>query len=120
MAQDAQISPIVGWTDSTTRQSGVTAVNAPSGGPSYLQGQYIWTSSDRVNLLSNMPSVFLHGGNGQDVIQVTSGQNVLDGGAGSNFLTGGIGDDTFFTDARGTGPVCNTLRYFHVGDAAKL
>ena len=82
--------------------------------------QYIWSSADGVSLSASAPNVFLHGGSGQDSIQVTSGQNVLDGGTGSNFLTGGSGTDTFFTDARGSAPVWNTLRNFHAGDSATL
>lgn len=111
----------VGWTDTTTGAQGTAAMPAPgSGAPSYLQYQYIWSSSDGVNLSTSVPNVFLHGGAGQDALQVTSGQNVLDGGTGSNFLTGGSGADTFFTDARGSAVVWNTLRNFHAGDAATL
>ena len=111
---------VVGYVDAVTGAQGSVNLSATSGGPSYLQYQYIWTSSDRVALSTATSNVFLHGGPGQDSLQVTSGQNVLDGGAGSNFLTGGSGQDTFFTDARGTAVVWNTLRNFHATDAATL
>ena len=124
IAQDEALPPVAqlaGYIDSVSGAQGTAALSAAgSGGPSYLQYQYIWTSSDGVALSTSVPNVFLHGGTGQDSIQVTSGQNVLDGGTGSNFLTGGTGTDTFFTDARGTAVVWNTLRNFHGGDAATL
>ena len=112
--------PVAGYIDNDSGQQGTVALTAASGGPSYLQWQYIWSSTDGVSLSTSAPNVFLHGGSGQDSLQVTSGQNVLDGGTGSNFLTGGSGADTFFTDARGSAPVWNTLRNFHAGDSATL
>ena len=115
------VAPLAGWIDSSTGVQGTGAVTAASaGGPSFLQWQYIWNSSDGVALSTGATNVFLHGGPGQDSIEVTSGQNVLDGGTGSNFLTGGTGIDTFFTDARSSEVVWNTLRNFHAGDAATL
>jgi len=124
VAQDDAVPPpppLAGWIDNAdgSRGSGaLTAVGA--GGPDYLQWSYIWNSSDGVSLATSAPNVFLHGGSGQDSLQVVSGHNVLDGGTGSNFMTGGTGYDTFFTDARGTAVVWNTLRNFHAGDAATL
>ena len=120
MAQDAAISPNVAYTNSRTGKQGAAALQAASGGPSYLKHQYIWASADGVALTTSMPNTFLRGGAGQDALQVSSGQNVLDGGTGSNFLTGGVGNDTFFTDARGSAPVWNTIRNFHAGDAATV
>ena len=120
VAQDDGFPAVVGYVDGKTGQQGSAPLNVATGGPSYLQWQYIWSGSDGVALSSSAPNIFLHGGAGQDSIQVASGQNVLDGGAGSNFLTGGSGTDTFFTDARGTAVVWNTLRNFHAGDAATL
>ena len=123
VAQDelgAGATAVVGYVDALTGSQGTAALSPTSGGPSYLQHEYIWTSSDGVALSTSAPNVFLHGGPGQDTLQVSSGQNVLDGGAGSNFMTGGSGQDTFFTDARAPGVVWNTLRNFHTGDAATL
>ena len=120
VAQDDGYASIVGYIDTKTGVQGSAPLTVSSGGPSYLNWQYIWSSPDGVALSSSAPNVFLHGGAGQDSIQVTAGQNILDGGAGSNFLTGGTGTDTFFTDARGTAVVWNTLRNFHSGDAATL
>ncbi len=120
VAQDDGYSLLAGYINTSTGQQGTAPFVPASGGPSYLQWQYIWSGADGVSLSSSAPDVFLHGGPGQDSIQVTAGRNVLDGGAGSNFLTGGTGTDTFFTDARGSGVVWNTLRNFHAGDAATL
>ena len=120
VAQDDGYATVAGYVDSKTGQQGSAPLSVATGGPSYLQWQYIWSSSDGVALSTSAPNTFLHGGSGQDSIQVTSGQNVLDGGAGSNFLTGGSGTDTFFTDARGSAVVWNTLRNFHAGDTATL
>ena len=120
LAADADYQPIVVYKHSDTGQTGTAALDVATGGPSYLQWQYIWSGDDGVALASPAPNTFLRGGPGQDAIQVTSGQNVLDGGAGSNFLTGGTGADTFFTDARGASVVWNTLRNFHAGDSATL
>ncbi len=120
VAQDDSVPAVAGYIDSVTGQQGTLPLEVVPGAPSYLQWRYIWSSPNGVALSASTANVFLHGGAGQDSIQVTSGQNVLDGGAGSNFLTGGTGTDTFFTDARGDAPVWNTLRNFHAGDAATL
>ena len=123
VAQDDAVAtppPTVGWIDAASGLPGGDALTAAVGGPDYLQWSYIWSGAGGVSLSTSAPNVFLHGGSGQDSLQVASGQNVLDGGTGSNFLTGGTGYDTFFTDARGTAVVWNTLRNFHAGDAATL
>ena len=112
---------VIGFVDGTTGASGTTPLAAPgAGGPSYLQGQYIYAGADSLALATQQASVFVHAGSGNDAIQVSSGQNVLDGGLGSNFLTGGSGQDTFFTDARQPGVVWNTVINFHSGDAVTL
>ena len=123
VAQDDAVgsaAPVAVWIDNASGAPGQGAMTAAVGGPAYLQWSYIWGSSAGVSLATNAPNVFLHGGAGQDSLQVASGQNVLDGGTGSNFMTGGTGYDTFFTDARGSAVVWNTLRNFHAGDAATL
>lgn len=124
MMQDELSAPksaFVNFTNTSTGVHGVVSMDDLSAGaPAYLEAQYVWASDDGVALLTLTPNVFLHGGSGQDSIQVTSGCNVLDGGGGSNFLTGGSGMDTFFTDARGTQVVWNTLCNFHTGDSATL
>ena len=112
---------LLAYQNASTNQSGTIAMDpAAAGGPGYLQWQYIYSGSDNLAISTQVPNVFIHSGAGFDAIQVTSGTNVLDGGLGSNFLTGGTGTDTFFTDARNPGVVWNTLRNFHVGDAATL
>ena len=111
---------LVGYADASTAVQGSMPLAVSSGGPGYLQWQYIWSSSDAVALSTSVANVFLHGGAGNDALQVAHGQNVLDGGTGSNFLTGGDGNDTFFTDARSTAVVWNTIQNFHAGDAATL
>jgi len=109
------------FVDQTAAASGTVAMDLPTaGGPNYLQGQYIYGGSDNMLFSTQSPNAFIHSGAGNDAIQVTSGQNVLDGGLGSNFLTGGTGADTFFTDARGSGAVWNTIQNFNAGDAATL
>ena len=109
------------FTDTTAGVAGVGAFDAPgAGSPSYLEGQYIYAGTDNLAVATNQPNVFIHGGTGDDAIQVGSGQNVLDGGLGSNFLVGGSGSDTFFTDARTPGAVWNTVVNFHAGDAVTL
>ncbi len=112
---------VVSYTDVVSGQTGQSSLAAPAaGGPSYLQGQYIWSGADSVAISTATPNVFLKGGSGGDALAVSSGQNVLDGGAGSNFLVGGTGLDTFFADARGGATVWSTVVNFHAGDAATL
>ena len=94
-----------------------------NGGPSYLQHTYIWDRPDGVAMRADAANSFIHGGSGQDALQVTSGTNVLDGGTGSNYMVGtvaGAGTDTFFTDARDGIVVWNTVVNFHQGDAMTL
>jgi len=111
----------VAFADTTTSKTGAVAFDDPAAdGPSYIRAQYIYSGSDAMSLSTQVANVFIHSGSGDDAIQVASGQNVLDGGLGSNFLTGGSGTDTFFTDARNPGVVWNTIRNFHIGDAATL
>ena len=112
--------PTAGFVAQSTGEYGTVSLAASTGGPSYLQWAFIWSGSNGVALSTSTPNVFLHGGPGQDAIEVASGQNVLDGGTGSNFLTGGSGNDTFFTDARDTAVVWNTLQDFYPGDAVTL
>ena len=114
-------NPAVGFVNSTSGASGIAELDdATADGPSYLQNKYIYAGTDNIAFSTQAPNVFIHSGSGMDAIQVTSGQNVLDGGLGSNFETGGTGTDTFFTDARSPGIVWNTVRNFHIGDAATL
>ncbi len=120
IAQDDNVQTVANYFDNKTGASGTMAMSVATSGPAYLSWSSIWSSPDSVALSTNVPSSFLHGGTGDDAIQVASGQNVLDGGTGSNFLVGGSGHDTFFTDAREVGVVWNTLSNFHAGDAATL
>ena len=113
--------PWLSYTATASGGAGTVAMDDPgAGAPSYLQAQYINTGATAQTLSTQAPNVFIHGGSGDDAIQVTSGRNVLDGGLGSNFLIGGAGTDTFFTDARAPGAVWNTIRNLHAGDAATL
>ena len=113
--------PGLAYFNATQQQGGVINMDkAGPGGPDYLQWSYIYSGSDNIAMTTSAANVFIHTGSGSDAIEVTSGQNVLDGGSSSNFLTGGSGTDTFFTDARNTEPVWNTIRNFHAGDAATL
>lgn len=94
------------------------------GSPAYLNWQYLHDTVNGVAIAAAAANCFIKGSSGNDAIQVTAGTNVLDGGTGSNFLVGGTGTDggtdTFFTDARGSEAVWNTLVNFHKGDAATL
>ena len=113
--------PWLSYTVTASGAAGTVAMDDPGvGAPSYLHAQYITAGATAEALSTQAPSVFIHGGSGDDAIQVSSGQNVLDGGLGSNFLIGGTGTDTFFTDARAPGSVWNTIRNLHAGDAATL
>ena len=109
---------------STSAGSGQAQMTAGSnGGPSYLQHVYIWDRPEGVAMRADAANSFIHGGPGQDALQVTSGTNVLDGGTGSNYMTGtvaGAGTDTFFTDTRDGVVVWNTIINFHQGDAATI
>lgn len=112
-------SAMVGFSDTTTGQNG--AIKADYVGPaSPIEWQFISQSNDDMAFSTSAPNVFVHSGSGTDAIQVKTGKNVLDGGLGSNFLIGGDGNDTFFTDARGSGVTWSTLGNFHAGDAATL
>lgn len=116
----AQPAATVAFSDQTTGAAGSHAFDAASGGPSYLQWQYLDSGSDTVAMAASLPSVFLKGGSGEKALAVTSGQNVLDGGSGSSFLSGGSGTDTFFVDVRGSNQVWDTLTNFHAGDAVTI
>lgn len=113
----AQPAATVAFADQTTGASGSHAMDAASGGPDYLQWQYLDAGSDTVAMTAGLPNVFLKGGGGTKALATSSGQNVLDGGTGSAFLTGGSGNDTFFVDVRGTAQVWDTVANFHAGDA---
>ncbi len=113
--------PWLSTTATASGAAGTVAMDDPgAGAPGYVQAQYINAGAAAQALSTQAPNVFIHGGSGDDAIQVSSGQNVLDGGLGSNFLIGGTGTDTFFTDARAPGAVWNTIRNLHAGDAATL
>ncbi len=117
----AQPAATVAFYDQATGAIGNHALDAASGGPSYLQWQYLDTGSDTVAMTAGVPNVFLKGGgNSSKALAVTTGQNVLDGGTGSAFLVGGSGRDTFFVDVRGTNAVWDTLVNFHAGDAVTV
>jgi len=113
----AQPAAAVAFADQTTGASGSHAMDAASGGPDYLQWQYLDAGSDTVAMTAGLPNVFLKGGGGAKALAASSGQNVLDGGTGSAFLSGGTGNDTFFVDVRGTAQVWDTVANFHAGDA---
>jgi Ca2+-binding RTX toxin-like protein len=86
-----------------------------------LQSEYIGITSDNLVLAPLTPNVFLHTGDGTDVITLSSGNNVVDAGGGSNFLTAGSGIDTFFVDARNTtSDTWSTVKGFHGGDTVTV
>ncbi len=116
----AEPAATVAFADQTVGATGSHALDAASGGPSYLQWQYLDDGSDTVAMTASTPDVFLKGGSGTKALAVTSGQNVLNGGTGSAFLAGGSGMDTFFVDVRNGNSVWDTLTNFHAGDAVTV
>jgi hypothetical protein len=117
-------APAVQWADTATGARGTSPATAYTGPLSYLQQQYLWGNADSVAVTADVPNVFLRGGPGDDALSARAGSNVLDGNTGSNFLVGSTGadggTDTFFTDARGSAVVWNTLGNVHTGDSATL
>ncbi|GAC1347900.1 MAG: hypothetical protein NVSMB18_34420 [Acetobacteraceae bacterium] len=111
-------------TDVTIDRSGGNEGDSYTGPVADLQHQFIWTGTQGVAVTSHVGNTFLHGGSGDDALQVTSGSNVLDGGVGSNFLVGALGTDggadTFFVDARSGAPTWTTVDHFHVGDKVAI
>ncbi|WP_428486956.1 hypothetical protein [Rhodopila sp.] len=107
---------------STSSNQAIPVVAQAYTGPvAGLQDQYVNITSSNLNITVTTPNWFLHSGNGDDALAVTSGNNVLDGGGGSNFLTGGTGSDTFFVDGRGaTADIWSTVVNFHAGDALTM
>ena len=107
-------------TNATLGLAGGNMGEAYSGVLDYLQSQLIWNGTQGIAVTATQANVFLHGGSGDDALQVTAGSNVLDGGDGSNFLVGAMGTDgetdTFFVDARTSAPTWSTVVNFHAGD----
>ena len=108
-----------GMVDQTTGVSSEVAAQAYSGPVSYLQEQLTVPGNDRMAVAARVDNVFIQG-SGNDALAALGGQNVLSGGLGSNFLVGGTGTDTFFTDARTSAFVWNTVVNFHPGDMVTL
>jgi hypothetical protein len=103
--------------------TGVSSSSEPgetyTGPVSYLTQQLIYGGTHDIVFHAHTNNVFLKSGSGEDALQALGGQNVLDGGTGSNFLVGsaaGAGNDTFFTDARTSQFVWNTVVNFHPGE----
>ena len=117
------------FTDTAAGVSATTAGEAYAGPVAGLARQFIWPSAHNAAIAATTANVFLHGGAGDDALNVSAGTNVLDGGAGSNFLVGATGadggTDTFFVDGRGavsgSGAVTwSTVVNFHHGDAVTI
>jgi Ca2+-binding RTX toxin-like protein len=108
----------------TTTGVTVTAISQTYTGPvAGIQQQFVDVTTDSLNITVTSPNWFIHGGSGNDAINVSkaNGNNVLDGSTGSNFLTGGSGNDTFFLDDRSPGAdVFSTVVGFHSGDNATV
>lgn len=112
-------------------QDTTTGVSSPSepgevyNGPvSGLQYQLQYTGAHNSIFHAHVDNVFIKSGSGVDALQAFGGTNVLDGGTNSNFLVGGTGadggTDTFFTDARTSTFVWNSIVNFHSGDHATV
>ena len=85
-----------------------------------LTDEFVFPTSENINIATNLPNLFIRTGSGDDAIVVSSGRNVIDAFTGSNFLTGGSGQDTFFLDARGGGSTWDTIVDFGIGDEMTL
>ncbi len=109
-----------GAVDEATGVTSEEPGQAYSGPVSYLQQQLMYAGGHNVVFTARTNNVFLKSGSGEDALQALGGQNVLDGGTGSNFLVGGTGTDTFFTDARTSAFVWNTVVNFHAGEMITL
>jgi len=111
-------------TNTSTHSSGSDDGAVYTGPVTGLQQEYGWTGHDGRAVTANVPSAFIHGGDGDDAIAAQGGDNVLDGGAGSNFLVGAHGDDgghdVFFVDLRNGQTVWDTVVNFHANDAVTI
>jgi hypothetical protein len=109
--------------DTSSGQNGTSAGTAYTGPVQGVSSQMAIVTTDSLNIVANVPNVFIHSGSGTDALDVSKagGSNVLDGGTGSNFLVGGSGNDTFFVDDRGaTADSWSTVNNFHAGDSATI
>lgn len=97
-------------------------IGAPFSGDKALgpTDEFIFPTSENINIASTVPSSFIRTGAGNDAIIVPSGTNIVDAFTGSNFLTGGSGNDTFFVDARGGGATWDTINNFGAGDQVTI
>jgi Ca2+-binding RTX toxin-like protein len=107
--------------DLTTNQA-LPPIGRPYSGPfAGPSNDYISVTPDNLDVVASTPGWFIHGGNGNDTIVVSSGTNVLDAGAGSNFLVGGSGQDSFYIDDRSpASSAWSTIANFHAGDTATI
>lgn len=113
--------PPVSICDATGQQIADTLSQAYSGPVQGLLKQYVDFATHGLNIVANVPGLFIHTGAGDDAIALHSGTNVVDGGAGSNFMVAGTGFDTFFVDARVlVADTWATVAKFHGGDAATV
>ena len=102
--------------------NGVQGIYLPESGAVYtgpttwLNNDFIAVNDENLNIIATTPSVFMHGGAGNDALVALSGNNLIDGGFGSNFLTGGTGQDVFYLDAAGGQNTWSTMVNFHAGD----
>ena len=110
--------------DTSTNYTVSYAAGTTYSGPvSYLQNQYFASGSDSLNIAATVANVYLCSSptSTGNLLAAFGGSNVLDGENGSNFLVGTTsGADTFFTDARSSSPVWNTIVNFHSGDAVTM
>ena len=104
-ATSAEVLLDVGDSFEIISSSGLTITDGDQyiGPVFYLERQLILSDLDEV-VRGTFSNDFINSLGGMDAIDAGAGDDVLDGGTGSNFLTGGTGADTFFTDARLSGP----------------
>jgi ELWxxDGT repeat protein len=92
----------------------------PAGGVAGVTDEFIFPTTENINIASTLPNSFIRTGAGNDAVTVFSGRNVIDTFTGSNFITGGSGHDTFFVDGRGGGVTWDTIVDFGIGDEVTL
>ncbi len=116
IARVALAPMLVYQADLSANTTSIHAASAAVGTDLDIHGDYAAIGANDVALFSPSEGVFLHSGDGSDIMQVYSGRNVLSAGGGSNFLVGGTGDDTFFANATAGVPSWNAIVNFHAGD----
>jgi hypothetical protein len=112
--------------DTSKGTAGASNGDVYTGPVAGIKFQFISTTSDSIDVTSDVGNVFIRSGAGTDALSVAhvAGRNVLDGSSGSNFLVGSLDPasrDTFFVDDRGaSADTWSTVLNVHAGDDATV